>query len=136
MTWSTSDVAVCCSSASVRSAVRSVRSVGAPRSSLSSRTFSMAMTAWDAKFLTTSICLSVKGRTSCRVRRSCRLTQGRAAGGAWFAVTAARHEHDDDMVAVGEIMDVSAGLNHHRRRLVAERHGRRPWPVTVDHREV
>ena len=26
MTWSTSDVAVCCSSASVRSAVRSVRS--------------------------------------------------------------------------------------------------------------
>ena len=27
MTWSTSDVAVCCSSASVRSAVRSVRSV-------------------------------------------------------------------------------------------------------------
>ena len=45
MTWSTSDVAVCCSSASVRSAVRSVRSVVRWRSSLSSRAFSMAMTA-------------------------------------------------------------------------------------------
>ena len=36
------------------------------RSSLSSRVFSMAMTAWAAKFLTSSICLSVKGRTSWR----------------------------------------------------------------------
>ena len=44
MTRSTSDVAVCCSSASVRSSVRW-------RSSLSSRVFSMAMTAWAAKFL-------------------------------------------------------------------------------------
>ncbi len=44
MTWSTSDVAVCCSSDSVRSVVRW-------RSSLSSRVFSMAMTAWAAKFL-------------------------------------------------------------------------------------
>ena len=32
------------------------------RSSLSSRVFSMAMTAWAAKFCTSSICLSVKGR--------------------------------------------------------------------------
>jgi hypothetical protein len=31
---------------------------------LSSRVFSMAMTAWAAKFSTNSICLSVKGRTS------------------------------------------------------------------------
>ena len=38
MTWSTSEVAVCCSSASVRSLVRW-------RSSLSSRAFSMAITA-------------------------------------------------------------------------------------------
>ena len=38
----------------------------ARRSSLSSRVFSMAMTAWAAKFLTSSICLSVKGRTSWR----------------------------------------------------------------------
>ena len=44
MTFSTSDVAVCCSSDSVRSSVRW-------RSSLSSRVFSMAMTAWAAKFL-------------------------------------------------------------------------------------
>ena len=49
MTWSTSDVAVCCSNDSVRSAVRSVRSSVRWRSSLSSRAFSMAMTAWSAK---------------------------------------------------------------------------------------
>src|SRR5262249_11514400 len=46
MTLSTSAVAVCCWSDS--------------RSSLSSRGFSMAMTALAAKFLTSSICLSVK----------------------------------------------------------------------------
>ena len=66
MTWSTSDVAVCCSSASVSSTVRSVRSVVRWRSSLSNRAFSMAITAWAAKFLTSSICFSVKGRTSWR----------------------------------------------------------------------
>ena len=43
MTFSTSEVAVCCSSASLRSSVRW-------RSSLSSRVFSMAMTACAAKF--------------------------------------------------------------------------------------
>ena len=59
MTLSTSLVAVCCSSDSVRSSVRW-------RSSLSSRVFSMAMTAWAAKFCTSSICLSVNGRTSWR----------------------------------------------------------------------
>ena len=52
MTLSTSDVAVCCSSVS--------------RSSLSSRVFSMAMTACAAKFVTSSICFSVNGRTSWR----------------------------------------------------------------------
>ena len=31
------------------------------RNSLSSRVFSMAMTAWAAKFCTSAICLSVKG---------------------------------------------------------------------------
>jgi hypothetical protein len=46
MTLSTSEVAVCCSSASDRSSVRW-------RSSLSSRVFSMAMTAWAAKFCLT-----------------------------------------------------------------------------------
>ena len=59
MTCSTSEVAVCCSSASLRSSVRW-------RSSLSSRVFSIAMTACAAKFCTSSICLSVNGRTSCR----------------------------------------------------------------------
>ena len=43
ITLSTSDVAVCCSSDLVRSSVRW-------RSSLSSRVFSMAITAWAAKF--------------------------------------------------------------------------------------
>ena len=46
----------------------SVRSVVRWRSSLSNRAFSMAMTAWAAKFVTSSICLSVKGRTSWRYR--------------------------------------------------------------------
>ena len=55
----TSEVAVCCSSASLRSSVRW-------RSSLSSRVFSMAMTAWAAKFYTSAICLSVNGFTSWR----------------------------------------------------------------------
>ena len=68
ITCSTSDVAVCCSKASVRSAVRSVRSVVRWRSSLSNRAFSMAMTAWAAKFWTSAICLSVNGRTSWRFR--------------------------------------------------------------------
>jgi hypothetical protein len=52
MTRSTSEVAVCCASDS--------------RNSFSRRVFSMAMTAWAAKFLTRSICLSVNGRTSWR----------------------------------------------------------------------
>ena len=59
MTLSTSAVAVCCCSDSVRSSVRW-------RSSLSSRVFSMAITAWAAKFVTSSICLSLNGRTSWR----------------------------------------------------------------------
>src|SRR5262249_54621503 len=59
MTPRTSEVAVCCSSDSLRSSVRC-------RSSLSSRVFSMAMTAWESKFLTSSICFSVNGRTSVR----------------------------------------------------------------------
>ena len=51
MTSSTFDVAVCCSNDSVRSVVRW-------RNSLSSRVFSMAMTAWVAKCLTAQICFS------------------------------------------------------------------------------
>ena len=55
ITLSTSEVAICCSRDSERSSVRW-------RSSLSSRVFSMAMTACAAKFCTSSICLSVKGQ--------------------------------------------------------------------------
>ena len=50
MTFSTSDVAVCCSRDS--------------RNSLSSRVFSMAMTAWAAKDLMSATCLSVNGTGS------------------------------------------------------------------------
>ncbi len=59
-----------------RSAAPATRSARAVRwrSSLNSRTFSMAITAWAAKVVTSSICLSVNGRTSwrdrCRLRRS------------------------------------------------------------------
>ena len=66
MTCSTSEVAVCCSSDSVSSSVRWPRSVVRWRNSFSSRAFSMAMTAWAAKFVTKPICFSVNGRTSCR----------------------------------------------------------------------
>ena len=48
MTFSTSAVAVCCCERLARS-------------SLSSRVFSMAITAWAAKFVSNSICLSVNG---------------------------------------------------------------------------
>jgi hypothetical protein len=49
----TSAVAVCCSNAS--------------RVSVNSRAFSIAMTACAAKFCSSAICLSEKGRTSCRL---------------------------------------------------------------------
>ena len=54
-----SPVAVCCSRASVRSRLRSC-------SSLNSRTFSMAITAWSAKVSRSAICFSENGRTSVR----------------------------------------------------------------------
>ena len=53
MTLRTSEVAVCCSSASDNSRVRAC-------TSSNSRTFSIAITAWSAKVVTSSICLSVK----------------------------------------------------------------------------
>src|SRR5262245_12830219 len=53
MTLSTSAVAVCCCSDS--------------RSSLSKRAFSMAMTAWLAKLVSSSICLSVNGERTMRM---------------------------------------------------------------------
>ena len=53
MTWRTSEVAVCCSKASESSRVRAC-------TSSNSRTFSIAITAWSAKVVTSSICLSVK----------------------------------------------------------------------------
>ena len=41
-----------------------------PRSSLSNHAFSMAITAWAAKFLTKSICFSVKGFVFWRNRKT------------------------------------------------------------------
>ena len=54
MTSRISEVAVCCSRDS--------------RSSVSSRAFSMAMTAWAAKLVTSAICLSANGRVYWRAR--------------------------------------------------------------------
>ena len=54
MTRRMSAVAVCCSSDSVTSALRAW-------SSLNSRTFSIAITAWSAKVLSSAICLSENG---------------------------------------------------------------------------
>ena len=59
MTRRTSAVAVCCSSASLRSRLRC-------SSSWNSRAFSMAMTAWSANVSSSAICCSVNGRTSIR----------------------------------------------------------------------
>ena len=61
MTCSTSEVAVCCSSASESSRVRAC-------TSSNSRTFSIAITAWSAKVVSSSICLSVNGLTSVRCK--------------------------------------------------------------------
>ena len=61
MTPSTSNVAVCCSSASLSSRVRAC-------TSSNSRTFSIAITAWSAKVVTSSICLALNGRTVFRCR--------------------------------------------------------------------
>ena len=62
MTLSTSEVAVCCSSDSDRSSVRC-------RSSLSSRAFSIAITAWAAKVLDQLDLLLGKGPHLLRERR-------------------------------------------------------------------
>ena len=59
MTRRISAVAVCCSRASVSSRFRA-------SSSVNSRTFSIAITAWSAKVFASAICLSVKGCTSLR----------------------------------------------------------------------
>ncbi len=59
MALSTSAVAVCCSSASLRLAVRSC-------TCSNRRTFWMAIAAWSAKVLNRLICLALKGRTSVR----------------------------------------------------------------------
>ncbi len=59
MTRRISLVAVCCSSASVRSAFLAC-------SSVSSRAFSMAIAAWSAKVSIRAIWLSANGRTSWR----------------------------------------------------------------------
>ena len=61
MTRRMSLVAVCVSSAVVSSRLLAW-------SSVKRRTFSMAITAWSAKVLSSSICLSVNGRTSARRR--------------------------------------------------------------------
>ena len=75
----------------------------------SSRAFSMAMTAWSAKFLTNSICLSVNGRTSGR---------DRADGADQLAVLEQRHaEKGADMA------NFTAGRSACRRPPAGPRYG-------------
>ena len=62
------------------------------RNSLNRRAFSMAMTAWLAKLATSSVCLSVKGLTSCRIDRD---------GADQFVFL--EHRHDDQRSRPGEI---------------------------------
>ena len=62
MTRRISLVAVCCSSASVSSWLRA-------SSSVKSRTFSIAITAWSAKVCSNAICFCEKGLTSRRQTR-------------------------------------------------------------------
>ena len=61
MTLRISAVTVCCSSDSVSSLVRAC-------TSSNRRTFSIAITAWSANVVASSICWSVNGRTVERVR--------------------------------------------------------------------
>ena len=75
MTAQISLVAVCCSSASVSSRLRA-------SSSVNSRTFSMAMTAWSAKVWSSAICLSVNGSD---------LASATARSRRWRALAEQRH---------------------------------------------
>ena len=65
-----------------------------------------------------------------------RLAQGGTALGAGVAVSARGHEHHDDVVADGEIVDAFAQRLDDARGLVAECHRKRPGPVAVDDAEV
>ena len=62
MTLSTSEVAVCCSRAVLSSRVRAC-------TSSKSRVFSIAITAWSAKVVISSISCCVNGSTAARVRK-------------------------------------------------------------------
>src|SRR5215813_131598 len=66
MTLRISLVAVCCSSASVTWAWADVSALFFSCNSVKSRTFSMAMTAWSAKVLSSAISPSENGLTSAR----------------------------------------------------------------------
>ncbi|MND87090.1 hypothetical protein D3C80_790820 [compost metagenome] len=62
--------------------------------------------------------------------------QGRAPLGAWQAVAATGHEDHHHMVALLEILDPRTEGFDSARRFMAQGHGHRPWPVTVDDRQV
>ena len=110
MTLSTSAVAVCCCSASESSSVRAC-------TSSNSRTFSIAMTAWSAKVLTSSICLSLNGRTSCR-NSECP-----------DQVALLEHRHDEKrrMPPSSTPVTTSGSLRHKLGLPIDLRHGPPPW---------
>ena len=70
------------------------------------------------------------------VRGESRLAERRTARVAGAAVSAARHERGDDVVARCEAGHAGADFLHDARGFVPERHRQRPRPVAVDHRQV
>ena len=65
-----------------------------------------------------------------------RLAQRRPPGAARQAMAAARHEHQDDVVALGEIAHARAERLDHACGFVTQHHRQRPRPVAVDHRQI
>ena len=122
MTFSTSDVAVCCSSASVSSAVRAC-------TSSNSRTFSIAITAWSAKVFS-KLDLLVGERPHGSVRADARSRRSalpsRSSGRArWRAVAGRRCQLRRLVFGIGR-----ARQAHGRSRLL-EHGAARDWSRSI-----
>jgi hypothetical protein len=125
MTLSTSDVAVCCSSDSVSSRVRAC-------TSSNSRTFSIAITAWSAKVVASSICLSLNGLTEERVIAS-RRRQIASSNNTFAGDYGYRHHVEE-----GGLMSYGPDIpDQYRRAAMTSTKSRRPrqlrgWPTVSE----